>query len=610
VHITTDRGTVRRTIARGSVPNTVTVAPGETRDLRITIAKVWKTHVRRYQLGAGIIEVALPGVTFHPAMRLPTDGLAAFAKPGAQPPILSLYDPVDNPYLDFTGPVTPTPPIARKFTLPQSMAMAISGSAVPVPGPALEQLLTTTATPTAQEVQISASSWLRDLPRFRPENLVERSSLPWVAGLDDPHPSVTLRWPGERSVDSVDLGLDPAAARPTEITVTSPAGSRTVSVPPGGGTVRFAPMTTDMLNVQFTAVTRRTTAQPVGPTTVGVPNTPVVVPVGLSSISVPALGYTPPAPVPSSTPVALACGSGPSVDVDGTSVPTSATGTLGDLIDLLPMAYRACRTSSVPLSSGRHVMSFPAGGAMRMTVLLGSGSPGPTAVTTTTAAAPARTTRVVHWAAADRTIEVGPGAGAYLQLSQNYSPGWVATMDGHTLTSIQLDGWQQGWRLPAGSGGTVTMTFRPDGSYRLGLGLGAVFLVLLACLALLGRRTSSYDAVGPRRRLPFALLTVVAFGVTLVIGGPLMVVVLLLLLLAARRWGSTLMAGVAGLSFFAAGVAVAVHPIAVPAAHLGAFSPLTQFLSVAAVGAVMCAVVIEDGRRPTTGRPTRNDQPA
>ncbi len=138
------------------------------------------------------------------------------------------------------------------------------------------------------------------------------------------------------------------------------------------------------------------------------------------------------------------------------------------------------------------------------------------------------------------------------------------------------------------------MVFRPDGPYRLGLGLGALFLVLLACLALFGRRASSYEAVGPRRRLPFAVLAGPAFLVTLVIGGVVMAILLVPLFYAARRWGSDLMAAVAGVSFMVAGIIVALNPGTVPGYHLGAFSASVQFLSVVAISAVMCAVVIDD----------------
>jgi len=604
VLLTTDRGAIRQHIPKGNAPVTVAVVPGQTSQLTIKIAKVWKSHNHTFQ-GAGITNVTIPGVTFQPAMRLPVTGLARFSGPGANPPLLSLSDPIDNPNLDFAGPTTPAEPIARKFELPKATTMSISGTAVPVPGTALEDLLATAAAPTDQRLQITASSWLRDLPRYRAENLVEAGTLPWIAGLGDSSPSLTIRWNGARPVGSIDLGLYREASRPTEVVISSPAGSRREPVARTGGIVRFAPMTTDTLTVRFSSYAQVKTADPVGPSAIGVVKLPIKVPVGLSSISVPDLGATRAVPPSPTTPVDLACGSGPSVEVDGVVVPTASSGTLANLIKLQPMAFHACQSPAISLAAGRHVIAFPAGSALRMTALTGV-SPtavddGAAASATTEAAVAPRATHVVDWVAARRTVDVGPGASIYLQVSQNFNPGWTATLDGHVLKAVQLDGWQQGWIVPAGSGGTVTMTFVPDQSYRLGLGLGAVLLVLLACLALFGRTSSPYEAIGPRRRLPLALLVAAAVVITFVIGGVVMVILLVPLLYAARRWGSGVMGIVAGVSFFAAGVIVALDPNTVPGYHIGAFSGPVQLLSVAAIGAVLCAVVVDGHEQPDEG---------
>ena len=50
---------------------------------------------------------------------------------------------------------------------------------------------------------------------------------------------------------------------------------------------------------------------------------------------------------------------------------------------------------------------------------------------------------------------------------------------------------------------------------------------------------------------------------------------------------------VAGVSFFAAGVVVALNPNTVPGYHIGAFGGPVQFLSVVAIGAVLCTVVVD-----------------
>ena len=291
VTIKTDRGSVRRYIPVRNTPVKVSVAPGKTVHLKITIdASRPSTRPANPLQGAGITDIAIPGITFKPAMQLPSDELAAFSGAARAAPILSFNDPVTNPNLDFTGPIATAEPIARKFILPKAMSATFSGTAVATPSGALRQLLTGLSYPPGQEVQISASSWLRALPRFRPDNLLLKSSTPWIAGLSDRSPSLTLRWNGNRSVNSISLGLSRQASRPTEVVVTSPVGSRSVFVPKGGGVVSFAPMTTDTLTIRFAAVSPRFSAIPTGPQAVGLPAPPKVrLPVGLSSLGVPAL---------------------------------------------------------------------------------------------------------------------------------------------------------------------------------------------------------------------------------------------------------------------------------------------------------------------------------
>ena len=67
---------------------------------------------------------------------------------------------------------------------------------------------------------------------------------------------------------------------------------------------------------------------------------------------------------------------------------------------------------------------------------------------------------------ANRQIQVGPGAQSFLAVAQNYNSGWKATLNGRALTPVRLDGWEQAYVVPAGSGGTVIMTFPADTWYR------------------------------------------------------------------------------------------------------------------------------------------------
>ncbi len=600
VTLTTDRGSVRRYIPVRSTPVTVTVAPGWTRQLKIAIYNVRSAKKRvNPPLGAGITDVTIPGVSFTPAMRLPSDQLSTFSKKPQGATILNFADPVTNPNLDFDGPISNQPPITRRFALPKAMSTTISGTAVPNPGPELEALLSALTTSPKEPIQVSASSSLRDLPRFRAQNLIGSSPLPWIAGLNDKDPSITLRWSGIRSVDSIAIGVSNRASRPTGLLITSPSGSRTVSLPRHGGVVSFAPLNTDTMQIHFLGVVERKSTVPTGSLPVGLPRpTRIVLPVGLSSVAVPSLeNRTESAmPVPS-TRIALPCGSGPTVDVDDVSLPTQVSGTLGNLVNLQPMDIHLCGAQAAELGAGENNVSFPPGSAFRVTGLLiepadsvlGASSPGPK-----------RTVTVLSWNPGVRTLRVGAGSSAYVQVSENYNPGWAATMDGHRLQSVSLDGWEQAWVVPSSQSGIMTMTFTPDRTYRAGLLIGGLLLLALFLLAFLGKNRSRKEPVGPRSKLPSLLLVGGAAVVVFCVGGVL-VFLLVPLVAATYRWGTRFASAIAGLAFAAAGILVAVQPNSDPFGYIlssGAFGAPAQLLSVVALGAVLSAVIVDDGRLP------------
>ncbi|MCX4748689.1 glycosyltransferase [Kitasatospora sp. NBC_01287] len=89
------------------------------------------------------------------------------------------------------------------------------------------------------------------------------------------------------------------------------------------------------------------------------------------------------------------------------------------------------------------------------------------------------------------TIPAGP-AGRVLHLAEQADPGWQATLNGTALKPVTLNGWAQGFQLPAGGGKlsvTRTTPLLHTGWIWLQLLLGATVLVL----ALPGRRSTKDD---------------------------------------------------------------------------------------------------------------------
>jgi hypothetical protein len=81
-----------------------------------------------------------------------------------------------------------------------------------------------------------------------------------------------------------------------------------------------------------------------------------------------------------------------------------------------------------------------------------------------------------------------PAAGGTLVLAEP-AGGWTATLNGHALTSVVVDGWEQGFMLPAG-GGTLVVAHHDLGRHLLVVA-ELVALLAVCVLALPGKRTDA-----------------------------------------------------------------------------------------------------------------------
>ena len=90
---------------------------------------------------------------------------------------------------------------------------------------------------------------------------------------------------------------------------------------------------------------------------------------------------------------------------------------------------------------------------------------------------------VRSWQPDQRQLSIGRGAASYLEVHENYNPGWAATLNGQQLTPVRLDGWQQAFVVPAGAGGTITLSFRPAATYHLVLVASLLAVALLLAIA-------------------------------------------------------------------------------------------------------------------------------
>jgi arabinofuranan 3-O-arabinosyltransferase len=186
------------------------------------------------------------------------------------------------------------------------------------------------------------------------------------------------------------------------------------------------------------------------------------------------------------------CEHGPVIAVAGRFVHTSVRTTAGALLDGEPVAALPCERDPILLPAGQQELLISPGAQF---VVGGVQLSAPAAAELTSAPGLSPAT-VGAWGPARREVRApSSGTARVLVIPESINPGWVArTSSGLRLTPVAVNGWQQGWVVPAGDAGTITLTFASNALYRTGLAVGLALLPLLAFLALWRR--------GWRRRGP------------------------------------------------------------------------------------------------------------
>ncbi len=216
------------------------------------------------------------------------------------------------------------------------------------------------------------------------------------------------------------------------------------------------------------------------------------------------------------------------------------------------------------------------------------------------------------------TLRVGASDGTRLvALTEGANHGWRATADGHRLTPVVVDGWRQGFRLPAGGPVTVDVSFGPTRWQRVGLGVGALAvlgLALLFALTVRTRRSSTAAAADTGAALsgrpvpskpPVLWAPLIAVVVGVAVAGPAGALAAAAAVAVPRRWWARTVAGsmaLAGLLLATLGVVDARSAGAVLGQLVGTFTLclLARALSSGDVPTVARGV---RPMRPNPGRP-------
>ncbi|GGW41770.1 alpha-(1-_3)-arabinofuranosyltransferase domain-containing protein [Streptomyces griseoloalbus] len=580
LRVETENGSVTGFLRADGTGQRIKAPAGPTGWMRLTI--VDSTAERSGLTGAGFSEIDLPGVQVTRLLRLPTD--AADSTASAQ--VVSLHRAADPTGLSLTGGETG---LHRRFDTATAGTYEVRASAVAVPGEALDRLLYEVAPEQRNRIVATADSTARLGAGLSARNLTDGDlTTAWIAG---DRPTVHLTWSGKQPVGEVVLA--PAgglSARAAEVHISSPDGAAIAGVDENG-MVRFPPITTDRLDITVTGTAPLTLHNPVV-------DEDLQLPVGLTEAYVPALDQYR-TPRPSGTrEVSLGCGKGPVLAVDGELYGTSVRGTVRDLVERRPVEVTLCRDGradrEVELPAGAHRVEGGDAGPLAVTdVTLTRGTVPQTATS-------GRELRIRDWLGDRREVSVGSGAASYLTTYENHNDGWTATLNGEELTPLRLDGWQQGWRIPAGAGGTVKLSYGPATTYDAGLIGSGVGIAVLVGLVLWRRDAANPDAPQPVPPAPGVWLGAVALTlVGVVIAGWWALLVPALALLARRR--PALLVPVAFAALAGAGVAAAFGAGEPVGAGGGAFGHTAQLLSLLGLFAALVTLGESRGRAREPG---------
>jgi hypothetical protein len=472
------------------------------RTVDFTIVQTSNGSLKTYaaQSGVGLSELSIPGVRASEVLRLPTDLFNAAGTNGAQQALTIMLD------RDRVNPQTPykTDPelsMAREFTLPTARTFGVGGTAR-ISARALDSVLDALVGRTG--VTATASSALPGSLDARASSALDGDpDTAWTNAFGGNVGSwIQVHSPTAATLSSLNLQViaDGLHSVPTSLKlIVDGKQVRDITLPPS--TDQKAKDATVTLPVRFAPVTGHTfrfviTGERAETTTDYFQHTPQILPVAIAELGAPGLVVGAPAAT-----VQGGCRSD-LLTVDNKPVPVKITGSTTAAIARDGLSVSLCG-APLALSAGTHILRTARGvdTGVDLDQLLLSSQPGGGAANPAapfpgqvrTAAAPHVLVTKQGPVSYDLAVTgATPGRPFWLVLGQSLSPGWQATIDGHTQGQAQLvDGYANGWLVtPTSSTFTVALRWTAQTKVWIGVAISAITLLICVMLVLRPRRVT------------------------------------------------------------------------------------------------------------------------
>ncbi|MBE1531345.1 alpha-(1-_3)-arabinofuranosyltransferase domain-containing protein [Actinomadura algeriensis] len=475
VAVETEHGAVEQDVRRTADAQPLRAPEGETRWVRIRVLGLTAEPAEPGFARAGITELAVGGVEPTRTYVLPspggTDEPATYVMsrvPGGKAPCMrGSVRWVCSDELGVRGEEGDG--FDRTFASAKARDVRLTGTAV-----LTDEELIARYTEADRQPVVKATSTLTAHPANAPRSGFDGDpATTWIAEPDDRAPAFAVAWGAPRKVGTLELRRPPGASGPARVRIEGDDGEIREGLSDGAGRISFAPMTTERVKVTFLDNRR-------------------LQPIQLTDLVIPGVE---PMPDVRGADLELRCGLGPKLRIGGKTVRTKAAGTFGDLLAGRPVRFAAC--DPVPLKAGENRLTGVPLDTYRIETVIADGDAA-RAPRSTAKPAPVE---VASWESGSREVRVDAAAASFLTVQENFNEGWRATVDGTELRPVRLDGWKQGWLVPAGTRGAVELTYEPDRAQLVSVagGLGLLVLLLAVAVRPFGRRRP------PRGRAPAAV---------------------------------------------------------------------------------------------------------
>jgi arabinofuranan 3-O-arabinosyltransferase len=475
VTITTAAGKLTDRVRATGAYQTLAVPSGPSSWLRVTVARTERMNRPAIGRQVGIVEIAIPGVSASRTIVAPTVALPGGAGPASV--VLAKAEPQPSGCMLTSIRWVCSPklvkPTEEQYGFDESFSASRSGSDS-LRGRAVltqDSLIARYAWgDRGQPVVTGAPGYTPD-PEDQPQSAFDgNSQTTWVAGALNRAPRLRISWTKVKTISGITITRPPAADAPMPVLIIGSNGQVRGGVAVGPKAVlKFAPMRTSSLGLRFTPP-----ALPLQVTDVRIPGVRPLVSGGSATFELP-------------------CGFGPRVQVNGTVLATRATGTYTGMLTGQPLRFSACGPVAESAGMNRVVEPPWDGFDVQSVTLSQFGDPALAAGSVVRS----RPARVISWTSSRRVLRVSASQPSFLVVNENYSKGWTASLAHRVLRPVRLDGWKQAWYLPAGTVGTVTLSYPPDAKYRENVLVGLVAIVLLIGLALMPGRRGSRPGLSP-----------------------------------------------------------------------------------------------------------------